>query len=664
MQHYRQSPPSSDAAAAHWQQALARRSGAALLLLASLLLAASALLPYAPPDILGINAASARLAELDMLLVYWLGGGRFALPLLVFLYAARLWRGRLAGWRVIVSALALLAAPLGGEAGRQMLAVAQSFAPSFLADSSSLTMLTALAAVLAAMIALPELPARLWLMTRLAARFTARAASWLWRRRPGSGWGAGWGAENAAAQLAARFAPPRRARRAARRSGLPPLGLLQAGESFRATLAAQPDRREELTEVLADFGIAGTITGRHAGPVVTLYEFAPAAGIKSSRVIGLAGDIARSMSVLSARVAVIPGRNALGVELANDTRAMVSFADVLKDSLAGGDLALALGVGIDGKPVSADLAAMPHLLIAGTTGAGKSVAVNTMILSLLCRLRPDQCRLILIDPKMLELSVYQDIPHLLAPVVVEAKKAIAALKWAAREMERRYHLMAQAGVRSIASYNAKHSPLPFLVIVIDEMADLMIAAGKEIEVLVQRLAQMARAAGLHLIAATQRPSVDVITGTIKANFPTRISFQVTSRIDSRTILGQDGAEHLLGRGDMLLMQSGGRIQRVHGGFVSEEEVQAIADFWRAQGQPDYSDDVLAVAGEAEAEGSETGDLYAQARQLVLTHKRPTTSFLQRKLKIGYNRAANLIEQMEEDGLVSPPAHNGKREVLL
>ncbi|HEY8351624.1 MAG TPA: DNA translocase FtsK, partial [Sphingomonadales bacterium] len=462
-----------------------------------------------------------------------------------------------------------------------------------------------------------------------------------------------------------------------------------------------------LESVLDDFGVKGEITAVRPGPVVTLYELEPAPGTKSARVIGLAHDIARSMSAVSARVAVVPGRNAIGIELPNSHREMVALRELL-DTRAyeepGPRLTLALGKDIGGEPVYADLATMPHLLVAGTTGSGKSVAINAMILSLLYRLRPDECRLIMIDPKMLELSVYDDIPHLLTPVVTDPKKAVVALKWAVREMEDRYRAMSKLGVRNLKAYNKRVAeaaaageelkrrvqtgfdpetgspiyeeevldlrPLPMIVIVVDEMADLMLVAGKDIEAAVQRLAQMARAAGIHLIMATQRPSVDVITGTIKANFPTRISFQVTSKIDSRTILGEQGAEQLLGQGDMLYMMGGGRISRIHGPFVSDAEVEKVVEFLKAQGAPEYREEITDEpeegfdAGAFGAGGSSGDDLYDRAVAIVARDRKASTSYVQRQLQIGYNRAANLIERMEREGIVSPANHAGKREVLV
>jgi S-DNA-T family DNA segregation ATPase FtsK/SpoIIIE len=494
---------------------------------------------------------------------------------------------------------------------------------------------------------------------------------------------------------------------------LPPLELLtQPSKSGRSTVSAESlqENATALEGVLSDFGVRGEIINARPGPVVTLYELEPAPGIKSSRVISLADDIARSMSALSARVAVVSGRNAIGIELPNPTREKV----FLRELLATRDYAesttrlpLCLGKSIGGESVLVDLARMPHLLIAGTTGSGKSVAINTMILSLVYRLQPDQCRLIMVDPKMLELSVYDGIPHLLTPVVTDPKKAVVALKWAVREMEERYKKMSKLGVRNIDGYNARvaeankkgeklsrtiHTgynretgqaiyeneeldlePLPYIVVIVDEMADLMMVAGKDIEGAVQRLAQMARAAGLHVILATQRPSVDVITGTIKANFPTRISFQVTSKIDSRTILGEQGAEQLLGQGDMLYMAGGGRISRVHGPFVSDEEVEKVVRHLKSQGAPEYLEAVTAEEPQdadgnpifdATAMGAEGGDLYQQAVQIVTRDRKASTSYIQRRLQIGYNRAASLMERMEQEGIVGQPNHAGKREILV
>ena len=462
-----------------------------------------------------------------------------------------------------------------------------------------------------------------------------------------------------------------------------------------------------LESVLAEFGVRGQIDQIRPGPVVTLYELVPAAGVKSSRVVSLSDDIARSMSVASARIAVVPGRNAIGIELPNAKRETVFLRDLLSSAeyeKQSQTLPMALGETIGGEPYIADLAKMPHLLIAGTTGSGKSVGVNAMILSILYRLPPEKCRFIMIDPKMLELSVYDGIPHLLAPVVTDPKKAIVALKWTVREMEDRYRRMSKIGVRNVAGFNERVAeaaakgehfertvqtgfdengrpmfesekirpePMPMLVVVIDEVADLMMVAGKDIEGAVQRLAQMARAAGIHLIMATQRPSVDVITGTIKANFPTRISFQVTSKIDARTSMQEQGAEQLLGQGDMLYMAGGGRITRLHGPFVSDAEVEAVANFLRTQGEPQYLDDVTAGAEDDEggdgesALGGEGGsnDLYDQAVAVVTRDRKASTSYIQRRLQIGYNRAASLMERMEREGVVSQANHAGKRDIL-
>ncbi len=461
-----------------------------------------------------------------------------------------------------------------------------------------------------------------------------------------------------------------------------------------------------LETVLEDFGVRGQIVQVRPGPVVTLYEFEPAPGIKASRIIGLADDIARSMSAISVRVAVVSGRNVIGIELPNRKAETVFLRELLDSPVYEshpGRLALILGKDISGEPVLADLAKMPHLLIAGTTGSGKSVGINTMILSILYRMPPDRCKFIMIDPKMLELSVYDGIPHLLAPVVTDPRKAVLALKWTVREMENRYRKMSKLGVRNIDGFNARladaeakgesvirevqtgfdpetgqpifepqpfdTSELPLIVVVVDEMADLMMVAGKEIEAAIQRLAQMARAAGIHLIMATQRPSVDVITGTIKANFPTRISFQVTSKIDSRTILGEGGAEQLLGRGDLLYMAGGGRITRVHGPFVSDEEVERVVSFLKTRGIPDYIDEITEDDDAPfdplnESEESQSADnLYAQAVAVVCRERKASTSFVQRHLQIGYNRAARIIERMETEGIVTPANHVGKREVL-
>ncbi|WP_439401846.1 DNA translocase FtsK [Bradyrhizobium sp. DASA03068] len=495
---------------------------------------------------------------------------------------------------------------------------------------------------------------------------------------------------------------------------LPSVSMLaapKAGDRQPLSKAELENNSRSLEGVLQDFGVRGEIVKANPGPVVTLYELEPAPGIKSSRVIGLADDIARSMSALSARVAVVPGRNAIGIELPNAHREKVYLRELLvakeaTDTVA--KLPLCLGKTIGGDPVIIDLARTPHMLIAGTTGSGKSVAINTMILSLVYRLRPDQCRLIMVDPKMLELSVYDGIPHLLTPVVTDPKKAVVALKWAVREMEERYKNMAKLGVRNIDGYNSRllelkakgeeptrtvHTgfdketgkaiyeeeklsldPLPYIVIIVDEMADLMMVAGKDIEGAVQRLAQMARAAGLHVILATQRPSVDVITGTIKANFPTRIAFQVTSKIDSRTILGEMGAEQLLGQGDMLYMAGGGRISRVHGPFASDEEVEKVVRHLKTQGQPEYLEAVTAEEPTEDEDGAVFdatgmggdggGDLFQQAVAIVKRDRKASTSYIQRRLQIGYNRAASLMERMELEGIVGPANHAGKREILV
>ena len=571
---------------------------------------------------------------------------------------------------------------------------------------------------------------------RLTARFKTRTGRLFRRQEPEIPFGPMLRAADAAAEAmpirpepaAPREAPPVRQRKAAEPArrpaqqpaldlgdgawALPPLDLLTAAPTQRVGRPSEESLQANarlLESVLEDYGVRGRIVEIRPGPVVTLYELEPAPGTKSARVIGLADDIARSMSLIAVRIATVPGRNVIGIEMPNAKRETVFLSEMFGDESwhrNPGKLPLALGKDIGGTPVIADLARMPHLLIAGTTGSGKSVGINTMILSLLYRFSPDECRFIMIDPKMLELSVYDRIPHLLAPVVTEPPKAIGALKWTVREMERRYRSMSQLGVRNIAGYNEKvtaarqrsemltrrvqtgfdpetNKPvfedqplaleaLPMIVVVIDEMADLMIVAGKDIEAAVQRLAQMARAAGIHVIMATQRPSVDVITGTIKANFPTRISFQVTSKIDSRTILGEQGAEQLLGQGDMLHMPGGGRIARVHGPFVSDTEVERIVEFLRAQGEPAYVDEVTEtedegdsvamlgmLGGNTDAEAS----LYDQAVALVTREGKASTSFVQRHLNIGYNRAAKLIEQMEKDGVVGAANHVGKREVL-
>jgi DNA segregation ATPase FtsK/SpoIIIE, S-DNA-T family len=520
--------------------------------------------------------------------------------------------------------------------------------------------------------------------------------------------------------------PPKQSPRASREAQpeLPMYGVSTTFELPRLDLLAKPKPRVAhhdeaalkqnarlLMTVLNDFGVKGEILNVRPGPVVTLYELEPAAGVKSARVIGLADDVARSMSVQACRIAVVPGRNAIGIELPNARRETVYLRDLLSTSDYDGgrqELPLALGETIGGEPSVADLARMPHLLIAGTTGSGKSVGINAMILSILYKMTPAQCRFIMIDPKMLELSVYDGIPHLLAPVVTDPKKAVAALKWAVREMEDRYRKMSKIGVRNISGYNQRAAEavakgetfsrtmqtgwdresgkpiyetetfeldhMPYIVVVIDEMADLMLVAGKDIEGAVQRLAQMARAAGIHLIMATQRPSVDVITGTIKANFPTRISYSVTSKIDSRTILGEQGAEQLLGQGDLLYMAQGGKMRRLHGPFVADNEVEEIVASLKAQGAPEYFEDITADDDEDNPYadgGSDTGgngasgdDLYDKAVAIVARDRKASTSYLQRRLSLGYNRAASLIERMERDGMISPPNHAGKREILL
>jgi S-DNA-T family DNA segregation ATPase FtsK/SpoIIIE len=428
---------------------------------------------------------------------------------------------------------------------------------------------------------------------------------------------------------------------------------------------------EFLEKILLDFGVSGNIKKVSHGPVVTLNEFEPAAGVKVSKIINLSDDIARNTSSESARIATIPGSNTVGIELPNNSRENVYLSEIFNNpdfKKKDVKLPIALGKNISGKPIVGDLASMPHLLIAGTTGSGKSVCINTIILSLLYRHTPEKCKFILIDPKMLELSTYEGIPHLLCPVITEAKKAASVLGWVVKEMESRYRLMTKEGVRNIDGYNAKHKlPMPYIVVVVDEMSDLMLVAGKEIENYIQKLSQMARAAGIHIIMATQRPSVDVITGTIKANFPTRISFQVTSKIDSRTILGEQGAEQLLGKGDMLYMSSANRIVRIHAPFVSDNEIEKINNSLRAQAEPDYIDEILSFADEKEIGQSQNqGDkdeLYQSALEIIKSEGKASTSFLQRKLQIGYNRAARIIDMMEADGIVSKANHVGKREVL-
>ncbi len=492
---------------------------------------------------------------------------------------------------------------------------------------------------------------------------------------------------------------------------VPPIELLDVPPTRRSDVdeARLLDMADRLAGVLNEFGIKGRITEVRPGPVVTLFELEPAAGVRSSKVVALAEDIARAMSATSARVAVIPGRNAIGIELPNPNRETVYLRDLLSSNeftRARMALPLALGESIEGQPMIGDLAKMPHLLIAGTTGSGKSVGINAMILSLMFKLPPEKCRFIMIDPKMLELSIYEGVPHLLSPVVTDPQKAVLALKWVVREMESRYEIMSKMGVRNIAGFNQKAEdaaargehltrqiqtgwnketgepifeneamkpePMPHIVVVIDEMADLMLVAGKEIEGAVQRIAQMARAAGIHLITATQRPSVDVITGTIKANFPTRISYMVTTKIDSRTILGEQGAEQLLGMGDLLWMQSGGKITRVHGPFVKDEEVEAVVNWLKDQGVPQYvegiTDEVEEEASVADAAfGTSSGDpeedMYREAVAAVVRDKRPTTSYVQRVLRIGYNRAASMIERMEREGIISAADHAGKRQIL-
>jgi len=429
---------------------------------------------------------------------------------------------------------------------------------------------------------------------------------------------------------------------------------------------------EFLEKILLDFGVSGDIKKVSHGPVVTLNEFEPAAGVKVSKIINLSDDIARNTSSESARIATIPGRSTIGIELPNSSRENVYLSEILSNSDFNKKdirLPIALGKNISGIPVIGDLASMPHLLIAGTTGSGKSVCINTIILSLLYRHTPDKCKFILIDPKMLELSTYEGIPHLLCPVITEAKKAASVLGWVVKEMENRYRLMTKEGVRNIDSYNTKHTlAMPYIVVVVDEMSDLMLVAGKEIENYIQKLSQMARAAGIHIIMATQRPSVDVITGTIKANFPTRISFQVTSKIDSRTILGEQGAEQLLGKGDMLYMSSANKIVRIHAPFVSENEIEKINNYLRSQAEPNYIDEILNFSDEKELNGEVSGsgdkdELYQAAVDIIRSEGKASTSFLQRKLQIGYNRAARIVDMMEADGIVSKANHVGKRDVL-
>ena len=428
---------------------------------------------------------------------------------------------------------------------------------------------------------------------------------------------------------------------------------------------------EFMEKILLDFGIDGKIKAINSGPVVSLYEFEPAPGVKVSKIINLSEDLARNTSSTSARVSVIPGKNTVGIEIPNETRESVSLREIIsyeKFQKKDVKLPIALGKSISGMPIIGDLTSMPHLLIAGTTGSGKSVCINTIIVSLLYKLNPDLCKFILIDPKMLELSTYEGIPHLLTPVITDAKKATSALAWTVKEMNSRYKLMSKVGVRNIDGYNTKHKlKMPYIVVVVDEMSDLMLVAGKEIENYIQKLSQMARAAGIHIIMATQRPSVDVITGTIKANFPTRVSFQVSSKIDSRTILGEQGAEQLLGKGDMLFMSSANRIVRIHGPFVSENEIEKIVNSIRGQGEPDYMEEITAQTSNESSsisgEDGEEDELYSQAVDIIKSEGKASTSFLQRKLQIGYNRAARIIDMMEEKGVVSKANHVGKREVL-
>ena len=455
---------------------------------------------------------------------------------------------------------------------------------------------------------------------------------------------------------------------------LPSIDLLKIPSSKEKDLSNKNENNDPkfLEKILLDFGVNGNIKKVSHGPVVTLNEFEPAAGIKVSKIINLSDDIARNTSSESARIATIPGRNTVGIELPNSSRENVYLSEILSNSDFNKreiKLPIALGKNISGVPIVGDLTSMPHLLIAGTTGSGKSVCINTIILSLLYRHAPDRCKFILIDPKMLELSAYEGVPHLLCPVITEAKKAASVLGWVVKEMESRYRLMTKEGVRNIDGYNAKHRlPMPYIIVVVDEMSDLMLVAGKEIENYIQKLSQMARAAGIHIIMATQRPSVDVITGTIKANFPTRISFQVTSKIDSRTILGEQGAEQLLGKGDMLYMSSANKIVRIHAPFVSDNEIEKINNFLRSQAEPDYVDEILNFADEKEMnDGSKNqGDkdeLYDSAVDIIKSEGKASTSFLQRKLQIGYNRAARIIDMMEAEGIVSKANHVGKRDVL-
>ena len=454
---------------------------------------------------------------------------------------------------------------------------------------------------------------------------------------------------------------------------LPSIDLLEKNNSKLSPQELNKNRPDGqfMEGILQDFGINGQIKKINNGPVVSLYEFEPAAGVKVSKIVNLSDDLARNTSSTSARVAVIPGKNTVGIEIPNENRESVFLREIISNERFKSrelKLPIALGKSISGVPIIGDLTSMPHLLIAGTTGSGKSVCVNTIITSLLYKLSPELCKLILIDPKMLELSAYEGIPHLLSPVITDAKKATSALGWTVKEMNNRYKLMSKVGVRNIDGYNEKHKlKMPYIVVVVDEMSDLMLVAGKEIENYIQKLSQMARAAGIHIIMATQRPSVDVITGTIKANFPTRVSFQVSSKIDSRTILGEQGAEQLLGKGDMLFMSSANRIIRIHGPYVSEKEIEKISSVLRAQGEPDYIEDITFLSnasdndsGISEGEGDE---LYNEAVNIVKSEGKASTSFLQRKLQIGYNRAARIVDMMEEKGVVGKANHVGKREVL-
>ena len=452
---------------------------------------------------------------------------------------------------------------------------------------------------------------------------------------------------------------------------LPKLDLLEKNKikSDLSELIRNRPNEKFMEKILLDFGIDGKIKKINNGPVVSLYEFEPAPGVKVSKIINLSDDLARNTSSTSARVSVIPGKNTVGIEIPNNSREGVLLEEILSnEKFASKDIKLpiALGKSISGVPIIGDLVSMPHLLIAGTTGSGKSVCINTIIVSLLYKLNPDMCKFILIDPKMLELSSYEGIPHLLTPVITDAKKATAALGWTVKEMNNRYRLMSKVGVRNIDGYNLKHKlKMPYIVVVVDEMSDLMLVSGKEIENYIQKLSQMARAAGIHIIMATQRPSVDVITGTIKANFPTRISFQVSSKIDSRTILGEQGAEQLLGKGDMLFMSSANRIIRIHGPLISEKEIERITSVLRAQGEPDYVEEIISSEKSemSKLEESETDALYSEALEIIRVEGKASTSFLQRKLQIGYNRAARIIDMMEEKGIVSKANHVGKREVL-